>query len=154
MTLLLLLSFWNALLAQTHPKTCDPKDNRSCVQPLMEGEEAPFFGQLLTPRRAARLAIKAEQCQTRIDLSVQETKQLYEFDLDLARQLRANDRQAAEMQKKILSEELARAHEAAETNFLDHPVTWMIIGGALVGAAVGIATAIISETRPQLVTTP
>lgn len=120
MTLLLLLSFLNELHAAnppTLPKQCDPKDQHSCVQPLMAGEMAPFTGQLLTPRRAARLAVKAESCKARINLKIAETEEVWKLRLYLEQNLRSNDNLAS--QKSL--EAMKKYAESLEQKWYEHP---------------------------------
>lgn len=66
------------------PASCDPADPKSCVQPLLEGERAPFTGQLLTGRRAALLAVRADQADERTQLKLAEAEALWQVKLDLA----------------------------------------------------------------------
>lgn len=98
---------------------CDPQDSRSCVQPLLEGEAAPFTGQLLTPRRAAKLAVKAGQCKERIRLETTRISNLLLVDLEAERAKRTNDAKHHQLQLDLMK---ARLVEASQREWYEHPV--------------------------------
>lgn len=132
MTLLLLLSSWNVLHADkppTLPKQCDPKDAHSCVQPLLAGEMAPFTGQLLTHRRAARLAVKSASCKARIQLKIDETAEVWKLKLDLEKGLRENDNIASRQSLEAMK----RYAESLEQKWYEHPA--FVVGVTIVAAS-------------------
>ena len=144
MTLLLSLNFSMLLLSQSpFPKSCAKDDPSNCRQTVVEGTQVPFSGQLMTPRRAAILGVAASQCQLQIDMAVESIQSIINVDLYLEKSLRSNDQKAAKTEKTLLTEELKRAHEAAEKRWYNHPAIWMTIGGVVVAATIGIAVAII-----------
>jgi hypothetical protein len=106
----------------------------------------------MTPRRAAKLGVRAETCQAQIDLSVAETTKLLHVDLDLLKALRASDKDAHEVEKGILTRALQESTEDAERRWHEHPLLWTGVGVVVTAVAIGVATAIISETRPSIVT--
>lgn len=133
MTPLLSLCILNASLAAkpSLPAQCDPKDSKNCVQPLMEGESAPFSGQLMTFRRAAHLAVQAGQCSERVDIAVNETKELMSIDLNLQKALRENDAKAWAVQKDLLLDRINVLTAEAERHWYEHPALWAVIGAAV-----------------------
>lgn len=92
---------------QSIPKECDPEDPKSCVQALLEGERAPFAGQLLTPRRAAKLAVLAEGCQAQIELAVEAEREMTNLLLDDEEALRASEAEGAQLQRDLLLKRIA-----------------------------------------------
>jgi hypothetical protein len=108
-------------LAQALPKSCDPDDPKSCVQPLMEGEPAPFSGQLMTGRRAAKLAVLAGGCQDRVDLAVGETRELGTIDLNAEKALRASDQAAFQLQKDLLMRRMAEMEDTLAPRWYERP---------------------------------
>lgn len=133
-------------------KACVQDDPSDCRQTVVAGEEVPFDGQLLSPRRAARLAVQAGQCQERIVTEVARAVELIKIDLELEKGLRANDADAAAMQTDLLKGALQDARESSEPGFLEHPLLWFTIGVAATAAAIGLTVAILDATRPQVVT--
>lgn len=99
----------------TLPSACDPEDKASCVQPLIEGEEAPFSGQLLTPRRAAKLGVRASSADERVKLAVEETVELWTIKLESERALRANDNAANATKIDLLT-------KAVDRPLYEHPI--------------------------------
>ncbi len=145
MTLLLSQNILMLLLSQSpFTKSCVDGDPFNCRQTVVEGTKVPFSGQLMTPRRAALLAVTATQCQVQLDLEMERVQAIVNVDLFLEKSLRANDNKAAKAQKELLTGELKRAHKAAEKKWHDHPALWMTIGGVVVAATIGIAVAIIN----------
>ena len=99
----------------TLERACDPEDKTSCVQPLLEGEEAPFSGQLLTPRRAAKLGVRAADADERARLAVEETEELWKIKLQKEKDLRKLDNETNALKIKLLT-------EAADRPFYEHPL--------------------------------
>jgi len=97
------------------PPQCDPDDAESCVQPLLEGESAPFSGQLLSPRRAAKLAVLAGNADERARLAVEEAEEVWRVKLEAERRLRVNDNAANRLKVEMLERASARP-------FYEHPL--------------------------------
>lgn len=144
MTRLLLLSFLLALPttvdAQTHPPQCSKTDPKDCVQPLLEGESAPFSGQLLTNRRAAKLAVKADQCGERVQLAIEETLAKAALDLQLEKALRANDLEAWQQKEKLLT-------QAVQKPWWEHPVVVATITVIATSAVYWGAVEVVKATK-------
>jgi len=98
---------------------CDPNDAQNCVQPLLAGEEAPFTGQLLTPKRAVKLAVEAGQCKERIALAVQRAHALLNIDLQAERDKRSNDTRHHQLQLNLLNR---RLDDALQRHWYEHPL--------------------------------
>ena len=136
----LILLPWLAFLSVLHadPKhepVCDPQDPESCVQLLLEGEKAPFTGQLLTPRRAAKAAVGLMMCDDRIKLQVAKADELWTVKLDLAKRLAAADLEAARSQIKVLQ----KALQDSKPPWYQHPafvsgLTTTILVAILIGS--------------------
>lgn len=151
MTLLLLASISTALLTQTPgEKSCTKGDSQDCRQAVKAGEVVPFDGQLMTPRRASKLAVAAGQCQLRIDTKVSETEELLGLDLKLEQQLRANDKEHYEREINLLTERL----EEVQPSWYEHPGIWIVVGGVIAAGVIGAAAGILDATRPTVVTVP
>lgn len=144
MTLLRWLFFWSVFLGSSLvwaapprlPAKCDPNDNKSCVQYLFKGEVATFDGLLMTPRRAARLGVRAGQCDERVETSVVESNELWEIKLDLEHQKRTNDSEATQDRMDFLKDQLAKA----AVPFYKEPmfvatVTVVVVGAIFIGAS-------------------
>ena len=147
---LLLLSF----SIVSGDKICAPDDPTSCRQAVVTGETVPFDGQLLTPKRAAKLAVQAGQCQERTDEAVANAKAVVGMDLRLQKQLRQNDLDHAAQSEKLLTEELERAHQAAGRSFLESPVLWFALGIVATVAVTAGTVALFDATRPAVLTIP
>lgn len=106
----------------TLPKACSPEDPQDCVQPLIEGETSPFTGQLLTLRRAARLAVQAGGCQERVDLERQRVKEIWGLKLDSEQQLRENDAYTHKMKEDLLMKRMAQMEEILAPRWYEKPI--------------------------------
>jgi hypothetical protein len=95
--------------AQQFDKECDPEDLESCSQPLLEGEPAPFSGQLLTPKLAIKLGQKAASFDVRLKLELDRNRELFELDLELEKKLHQIDQDACKKQVDLLTERLEKA---------------------------------------------
>jgi hypothetical protein len=95
-------------------KVCDPQDPTLCSQALHQGDVAPFTGQLLTSELAIRLGQKAELAARTIGLEVDFAKRQAAVDLNLEKQLHANDVAAKDR-------EIALLKEQAKVPFYTHP---------------------------------
>lgn len=140
----------SSLALASEAKSCTKNDPEDCRQTVKAGEVVPFDGQLMTPRRASRLAVMAGQCRLKIDTAVEEMKMLLGLDLKLEQQMRANDNDHAKREIELLTRRL----EEVQPSWYEHPALWMVIGGIIVGAVIGAAAAILDATRPSVVTVP
>ena len=107
--------------AQTFPPTCDPDDPKSCVQPLVKGEPAPFDGQLMSNRRAAKLAVAAGGCQDRVDLVTERERELAKVILDGEKALRASDQAGAQLQRDLLMKRMAEMEDILTPRWFERP---------------------------------
>lgn len=145
MTLLLLA----VISTSSGDKVCSPNDPTSCRQTVTKGETVPFDGQLFTPRKAAKLAVQAAQCQERIDAAVEAIRAELGIDLKLQKQLRANDSAHATQTQDLLQKELERAHSEAERGFFESPVFWFSAGvGAAILVVIGAVAALDALRQP------
>lgn len=134
---MLWLGTWSVLHAEPkHEPVCDPQDPKSCVQLLLEGEKAPFTGQLLTIRRAAKAAVGLMMCDDRIKLKLAEANELWGIKLDLAKRLAAADLEAAQAKIKVLQ----KALQERRPPWYHHPA-W--VAGLTTTILVGILVASI-----------
>lgn len=141
-------------LAGAAEPVCAEDDPHDCRVALEVGDAAPFAGQLLSPRGAARLAVMAGQCSNRTDLAVQRAVAEVTIDLELEKRLRESDRENFDLRVQVLTGALEKADRASRRGFLDHPVTWLIAGALVTAALTAGAVAIISETRPTQIVAP
>lgn len=128
--------------------SCSPDDPKDCVQPLLEGEAAPFSGQLLTPRRAAKLAVEAGSCQERVEIETQRVTDRLQLQIDLQKSLRANDRQAHELQLDLLKKRLEQAEEILSPRWWERPAFVIPTTVVLTVGAVVLATWIVDSATP------
>ena len=112
----------------TLERACDPEDKTSCVQPLLEGETAPFSGQLLTPRRAAKLGVRAGDLDERVRLAIEETAELWRIKLEKEQALRKNDNEANAFKLDLLT-------KAVDRPFYEHP---LFVAAATVAGCVAV----------------
>ena len=111
--MVLCLGLWAAPgAAQTPPgRECDPQDPKKCSQPLLEGQAAPFAGQLLTPRLAIDLGQKASGCDARMQLELDRVNGLAAAKADLDLKLLTIERDSALAEKKVLQDALAKTKD-------------------------------------------
>ena len=116
--------------------TKDPQPPPKEVQPLTAGNPAPFSGILMTYHRAARLGVKADQCDAKVMLAKDEQTELADIKLGYCRGARENDREACRLKLKVLENEVAKV----EPQWWEHPALWFTVGvvtavGVIFGAA-------------------
>jgi len=126
-------------------KICDPDDGKSCVTPIVEGEPAPFSGQLLSARKAAKLAVLAGGCQERIDLAVDREKSLYELRLAGERALRDSDRVGAKLKEDLLLRRMAEMEQILTPPWYERP--------AIVSAVTAVASIAVLAVAVKTVQT-
>jgi len=131
--------------AQTFPKVCDPDDPKSCVQPLTAGEVAPFDGQLLTNRRAAKLAVAAGGCQDRLDLATERERELAAIQVAGEKALRDSDRITAQIQKDLLLKRMADLEDTIKPHWYERPA---FVAG--VASVVTVALLVVSVRAVQV----
>ena len=126
------LSTWSVLLvsftlyvprsaAQTLDRVCDPTDAQSCVQVVTEGQKTPFTGILMTNKRAAKLAVAADGCQARIDLTVGEVKDQCQIQVQGYKSIRENDQSTTKFQLDLLTGQLKKAEELYSPRWYERP---------------------------------
>ena len=123
--------FWSALLAasivlaprlvQAGEKRCDPKDEKSCVQAVTEGELVPFSGQLMTHRRAAKLVTTTEQCADERALDLEEAHELHQIQLNLLKQQRENDEASHKLQLDLMMKRMQQMEDTLGPEWYEHP---------------------------------
>lgn len=102
-------------------KHCDPKDPKSCVQAVSEGETVPFPGQLMTHRRAAKLVTTTEQCSDERALDLEEANELHQIQLNLLEQQRKNDQDAAKLKLDLMMKRMEQMEEELGPKWYEHP---------------------------------
>lgn len=125
-----ILSLWS--YAEEFPKVCDPEDPEKCSQALQSGSQAPFSGQLLTPKLAIDLGQKAAYCDDRLKLELRHQKSLLSIELELEKKLRMNDQKYFQKEINLLTKRLAEAHSRP---WYEHP--------AFVATVTAVAMALI-----------
>lgn len=118
--------------AEGYPKVCDPGDPEKCSQPLKMGSQAPFSGQLLTPKLAIDLGQKAAYCDDRLNLELKYQKSLLSIELELEKKLRVNDQEHFQKEINLLTKRLKEAHSRP---WYEHP--------AFVATVTAVAMALI-----------
>lgn len=119
---------------------CDPQDARLCAQALSKGQLAPFDGQLLTVPLSLKLGQKADRCDQVTAMEVDFAKKLADVDLQLEKQLHAEDDAAHAREMKAMQGEVDRWKVAADIPFWERPwfvalLTTAVIGGITMSAA-------------------
>jgi hypothetical protein len=133
-----------AAWSQTLPKVCDPDDAKSCVQPLLEGEAAPFAGQLLTTRRAAKLAILASGCQERVDLEMGRERELGMVALNGEKALRVSAVDSAKLQRDLLLTRMGELERSLTPPWYERPAFVAVV---TVAATVAVLAASVQTVR-------
>jgi len=140
------LAYWSAFLASPvlAEKVCDPQDPKSCVQAVTAGEVVPFDGQLLTPRRAARLAVAADGCVDRVGLAIEEQKAVAAQQIAGERSLRANEVVSCKLQTDTLTKRMVAMEEILTPKWYERPAFV-----AIVSSAVTVALLVVSVKAVQ-----
>jgi len=105
--------------------------------PIPRGVATPFSGQLLTPKLAITLGLKAQYCDARAALDVDHAKALMQVDLDSERRLRAIDADAAKAAQELLLKRLEEGNP-----WFERP--WFVAGVAIVTTVASYALAMKS----------
>lgn len=119
---------------------CDPDDPQSCVQALSQGQVAPFAGQLMTHRRAARLVVAYERCEDLRAMDLEEAHQLHQIQLDLIESKRKNDFATAKMQIDLMRQRIQDLEAEATPAWYEHPA--FVAGVAALGTVLIFAGAV------------
>lgn len=138
--LVLLSTLLAADTALGGPKHCDPADDTSCVQTVLQGEPVPFTGVLSTPRRAAIQAVQAEQATERREQAVEEAVRLVQIDLATEQAKRQADNDACNLKLGTQRDLLHQMNEQLQPRWYEHPALWFGVGvvvsvGVVMGAA-------------------
>lgn len=136
MTPLLSVAFLCAL-ALSSPK-CSTVDE--CAQPVYQGDEVPFTGQLLSTELAIAIGQKAEKCDERIKIDVGFAKKEAGLDLEHEKRLRAINQDAHALELGAVQADRDRWKELADTPFYEKPwfvvtITAVVVGAIFVGAS-------------------
>ena len=130
------------------PASCDPQDSKSCVQPLLEGEAAPFSGQLLTFRRAAKLAVEAGSCKETTAIEVEHVEDSWKLKLETEQRLRKNDEDAHQLEVDLLMKRMAQMEETLVPHWYERPTFVATVSVVLTIGAVVLATWIVDSATP------
>lgn len=108
----LCLALWAAPSAAQSlaPRECDPGDPQKCSQPLLQGQAAPFAGQLLTPKLALDLGQKAAYCEERLQIELRKERDLAVVQKALDARLLEIEREGAAMKLAIVQKALDQTH--------------------------------------------
>ena len=150
-----LLSCWSALLVASlvsgtgyaSDKVCDPKDAKSCIQPVSEGDTVPFSGQLVTHRRAAKLVANLEQCNEEKALSLEEAAALFQVKLDLANEQRLNDGKFHKMQMELMVKRMGQMADDLSVPWYQSPPFVAVSSVLLTGAVFVVAVKTVEALR-------
>ncbi len=85
---------------------CDPYDANRCTQRVYEGQLVPFNGQILTIDLAVSLGQKAFYCSEELKLQLDQQAKILRVDLDLEKDLRANEREVYDTRIALLMKKL------------------------------------------------
>jgi hypothetical protein len=117
---------------------CDPKDPKRCATPLLEGDLAPYGGQLLTPRLAIEQATLARDCKEQMDIAVSRELEIGAIRLETERKKQALDLASFQEREALLQKRLQEAHTAAERAWYESPILWATVG-VIIGVGGSIA---------------
>lgn len=98
-----------------------------CAVPMVEGQSAPFSGQLISTELALRLGMKADECDARMQLEKDYYQKRTEALVIKEQQLREIERESCSLRESIIRKHLERPG-------------WDRMG---VGIGVGVITTII-----------
>lgn len=131
MTLLLLAALSFVLGAPE----CDPDDASKCSQQLVQGQKAPYTGELLTRPLAFDTSWKAFSCEQYTAIEVRYAKKEARLDLKLEKDFRQNDKKAHDESMEAMKSDRDQWKERAHIPFYEKP--WFVtIATAVVVAAV------------------
>lgn len=116
---------------------CDEDNWALCAQPLMQGQPAPFDGQLLTPELAIKLGQKALDFDIELSIQMGRQQKLHEIELNYQKELYEIEAKGAEDKIALLER---RLEEASTVPWYRTPVFVAVVscvstGLVFVGAA-------------------
>lgn len=117
-------------------KICDENDPEKCAQPVHKGQRAPFTGQLLTNKLAIDLGIKADHCDDRLKLRIEQMGSILDMKLTQQKKLHGIDL----VVKNETIRTLRTAIDDLRPSFYEHPV-FVAIVTALATAALMLMVA-------------
>lgn len=122
----------------------DTSEAQKAPQFVRAGDVAPFSGMLMPLSVAATVTAKVEGCEKRIEVARNEAREVADVELGYLANLRENDRQAHELQTKMLENAISQAEPA----WWEHPAVWFLAG---IGATIAIfagSVSILDAMRP------
>jgi hypothetical protein len=131
------------------PASCDPADEKSCVQPLLAGEEAPFEGQLLTFRRAAYLAVEAGGCTERLAIEAERLEGVWSAKLQTAEDLRRHDAETHQLELDLVLKRLEQAEELLTPPWWERPAFVAGVTAVLTVGVVVLSTWVLHAAIPD-----
>jgi len=117
----LLLSMTLLASPYQHEKVCQTGDPLDCRQHVVKGELVPFEGQLLTPRKAARLGVQAGECDERISLAISREKEIAGIRVQQQMDLRANDQRGYDLQVELMLKRMQLMEETLAPKWYERP---------------------------------
>ena len=142
--LLLVLTLTLSAAASAAPRTgevyCDPNVPGACAMAIVQGQPAPFSGQVLTTTLAIALGQKAEGCDQVVAIERRHATARTEAEMAFRVSLAKIERDAAVKEAVRLLDALKVAEEEAEearSGFFRQPWLWALIGATVTAGAVG-----------------
>jgi len=121
---------WLLLLNLNVVDTGCPTDD--CVQYVIEGESVPFSGQLLSPRRAALLGVRAQSTEERVALAIREHSEICEIKIDAYNNMRLNDQESCDLRIDLMeNQDIPVLKHPAVVSLITVVVTWVAYFAAL-----------------------
>lgn len=130
--MILLLSV--AIFAAPAAPDCDPTDAEKCAVAIEIGVKAPFTGQLLTPKLAIDLGMKAKNADQRIALEVRYAKRELQLDLNLEQALCQNRDAAHALEIESITRDRDAWQQAAVVPFYRQP--WVVATASALAVSV------------------
>ena len=127
-SILLCGAFAGPVRAEDVPPYCDPEKPENCQLRLLEGEGAPFTGQLLSIDLAIAIGQKAYWCDQRLDLEIDKKTQKLLIQVKLEQKLRQIQ---SEKDKEKIDTLTERIKTLENPPFYEHPI---FVSLATVGA--------------------
>lgn len=139
-------AFGQELLAK--PK-CKDADQQLCVAALAEGQKAPFAGQLMTPRMAAEIAVRADQADERVSAAEERVAGIWQAKLDYEKELRRIDVETKDGHIKWWTAEAAALREQINGPFYREPWFVATVSVILTISTIYITGATLGELAPN-----
>jgi len=90
---------------------CDEDNWALCAQPLLQGEPAPFDGQLLSPELAIKLGQRALDFDIELTIQLDRQQKLHDIEMGYLKDVYELEKVAAEKKIDVLEEALEEAGE-------------------------------------------